>query len=156
MKKLIDRQMLPYVKKLINRETILYLIFGVLTTLLNLAIFKLGCSRYGNDAALAVNVVAFVAAASFAYVTNKLFVFESKSWNLKLLCREIPSFFGARIASFAIEEAGLCICTEWLNAGQYSFFGINGLIIAKILLSVIVVILNYIFSKLFIFKQTKT
>lgn len=141
-------------KKWINRETILYLVFGVLSTLVNFGVFELGRRKFGDDAALLVNVGAFIAAASFAYITNKLFVFESKSWSPKLLRREIVSFFGARITSFAIEEAGLWVSTEWIRAGQYNVFGFNGITIAKVLLSVIVVVLNYIFSKLFIFKKT--
>lgn len=141
-------------KKWINRETILYLVFGVLSTLVNFGVFELGRRKFGDDAALLVNVGAFIAAASFAYITNKLFVFESKSWSPKLLRREIVSFFGARITSFAIEEAGLWVSTEWIRAGQYNVLGFNGITIAKVLLSVIVVVLNYIFSKLFIFKKS--
>ena len=140
-------------KKFLNRETILYLVFGVLTTVLNWALFWLGTRLFGAKYALAVNVFCFIAAASFAYLTNKLFVFQSKSWSGAVLRRELPSFFGARIFSFLLEEAGLWLSQAVLHAERFSLLGVDGLMIAKILLSVLVVVLNYIFSKLFIFKK---
>lgn len=140
-------------KKLLNRETILYLVFGGLTTLVNYAVFWLGIRLFGEDRALLVNLVSFVAAAVFAYVTNKLFVFESRSWAPAVLRRELPSFFGARIVSFLLEEAGLWLATGPLRAGDYQLLGVSGVMIAKVILSVAVVVLNYLFSKLFIFKK---
>ena len=145
MKKLLE--------KLLNRETIAYLIFGVLTTLLNWALFWLGTKLFGDRFALLINVFCFLAAASFAYVTNKLFVFDSRSWASAVLRREIPSFFAARVFSFVLEEAGLWLCRDVLHVGRFSVLGVGGLMIAKIVLSVVVVVLNYIFSKLFIFKK---
>ena len=145
MKKLLE--------KLLNRETITYLIFGVLTTVLNWILFWLGTKLFGDRYALLINVFCFVAAASFAYVTNKLFVFESKSWAPAVLRHEIPSFFGARIFSFFLEEAGLWFAQYILHADRALILGVDGLMIAKVLLSVLVVVLNYIFSKLFIFKK---
>ena len=62
-------------KKIINRETILYLVFGVLTTLVNYAVFWVGIRLFTDKYTLLINAVAFVVAAAFAYVTNKLFVF---------------------------------------------------------------------------------
>ena len=135
----------------INHETIMYLIFGVLTTLVNYAVFWVGLKLFGEKHTLVINVVCFIAAATFAYVTNKLFVFESRSWAWAVLAKEVPSFFGARIFSFLLEEAGLWLAKDNLHAGKYKLFGINGIMIAKIVLSVLVVVLNYIFSKLFIF-----
>lgn len=143
--------------KLLNRETILYLIFGVLTTALNLAVFWLMNKAVGEALALVNNAVAFVVAVAFAYVTNKLFVFESKSWDSATLLKEIPSFVGARLFSFGLEELLLWLAKDVLAVGKYSLailgLTIGGLMIAKILISVIVVILNYIFSKFFIFKK---
>lgn len=140
-------------KKLLNRETVLYLVFGGLTTLVNYIVFWAGIRLFGENMALLVNVVSFVAAAAFAYVTNKLFVFESKSWAPAVLRRELPSFFGARIFSFLLEEAGLWLATGPLHAGDYRLLGVSGVMVAKVLLSVLVVVLNYLFSKLFIFKK---
>ena len=141
------------IRKLMNRETLLYLVFGVLTTVLNIAVFWLTNKAFGEELVLLNNAIAFAAAVIFAYVTNKLFVFESKSWSAKTLCREIPAFIGARLFSFGLEELLLWISKDVLNASQYVLFGIDGLMIAKLLIQVIVVILNYLFSKFFIFKK---
>ncbi len=142
-------------KKILNRETVTYLIFGVLTTLVNYFFFWLGIKLFGEAYTLLINVFCFLIAASFAYVTNKLFVFESKSWRWQVLRREIPSFFGARLFSFLLEEAGLWVSTDLIHAGRYELLGINGIMIAKVLLSFLVVVLNYVFSKLFIFRQDR-
>ena len=140
-------------KKILNRETVTYLIFGVLTTLVNHFFFWRGIKLFGDAYTLLINVGCFIIAASFAYVTNKLFVFESKSWRWEILRRELPAFFGARIVSFLIEEAGLWISKDLLHVGRYELLGVNGIMIAKLALNVLVVVLNYVFSKLFIFKK---
>lgn len=140
------------VKKLLNRETILYLIFGVLTAAINYLVFWLGLRLWGEDYALLTNVVCFVAASTFAYLTNKIFVFESKSWQPQVLGQEIVTFYSARIFSFLLEEGGLWICKA-LHAERVALFGVNGLMVAKILLSLLVVLVNYAFSKLLVFKK---
>lgn len=152
----------PVFRKLFNRETISYLIFGVLTTLVNLAVFWLMDALLGSDSKLIVlinNAVAFVAAVLFAYVTNKIFVFQSRSWSAKTLSHEIPAFFGARLFSFGIEELLLLFSLGVLHADEYmlqiSRFSLSGVKVAKIVISVVTVILNYFFSKLFIFKKGK-
>ena len=140
-------------KKILNRETISYLIFGVLTTVVNYIVFWLGLKLFGKQFTLLINVVCFIVAASFAYVTNKLFVFESKSWRREVIRKEIPAFFSARIVSFLLEEAGLWISQDLLHADRYQLFGGDGIMIAKGVLSFVVVLLKYVFSKLVIFKK---
>ena len=145
-------------KKLFSREVMTYLIFGVLTTLVNYAVFALLIWQYGDRATLIANAVAWVAAVAFAYVTNKLFVFESKSWAADVLKREIPAFVGARLLSFGLEELGLWICKDLLHAGRWTLMEIGGkviggLLVSKVVLSILVVILNYFFSKLLIFTK---
>lgn len=146
-------------KKLLNRETVLYLVFGVLTTLVNYIVFHLIYrSILGGRGSLIANAVAWVAAVVFAYAVNKLFVFESKSWAWKVLAKEIPAFVAARVASFGIEELGLFVSERvfgWneiavLRVGQTV---IDGVTLAKLALSVIVVVLNYFFSKRYIFRK---
>ena len=93
-------------KKIVNKETILYVVFGVLTTLVNFVAFKLFTMVFDKliSSQLGVhisNVLAWIFAVAFAYVTNKLFVFESKSWEGKVLAKEIPSFVAARLFSSA-------------------------------------------------------
>ena len=140
-------------KKILNRETVTYLIFGVLTTLVDWGVFWVGKRLLGESWVLLINAVAFVAAASFAYVTNKLWVFESRSWAPEVLKREIPMFFGARIFSFLFTEAGLWLARDLLHAGDLSFWKLDGLDLAKAFLSIVVVVLNYVFSKLLIFRK---
>lgn len=141
-----------FLKRLFNRETISYLIFGVLTTVVNYLVFWAIVTPLGEETALWANAAAFVVAVTFAYFTNKLFVFQSKSWKWSVLKKELPSFLGARVFSFLFEEFGLMVCVDWIQVGQWQLFGIGGVMIAKIVLSVLVVIINYVLSKFFIFK----
>ena len=141
------------IQKLLNRETITYLIFGVLTTLVNYVIFWLCDKAMGERWVLLNNAVAFVAAVAFAYVTNKLFVFESKSWAPTVVWKELILFISARLISFGLEELGLLLARDVLHAGQYSLLGFSGMMLSKVVLSVVTVILNYFFSKFMIFKQ---
>lgn len=146
-------------KKLFNRETVLYLVFGVMTTLVNYAVFTFFYNIvYQNENSLLANFIAFVAAVIFAFVVNKMFVFESRSWDAASLRKEIPSFLAARVGSFAFEEAGLFVCEHMLqlnNVVLLSVAGqeIDGITVAKVALSVVVVILNYVLCKWFVFKQ---
>ncbi len=148
-------------KKLIEkyRELILYVIFGGLTTLVNFASFKIFNMILGEEHYLISNVIAWFISVIFAYVTNKLFVFESRSWNVKIIGKEIFSFFTARIFSFAVEEAGLYAFVDLLGFDEYSIdifgFVLGGKMISKVILAVIVVILNYFFSKLVVFRKKK-
>ena len=146
-------------KSLFNKETILYLIFGVLTTVVNYVVFWL-CYHIllSGSGSIYANIVAFIFAVLFAFFVNKLYVFESKSWSLATLKKEIPSFFAARIGSFLIEEAGLFVAEELLQWNELEILTIgatviDGVTVVKLALSVVVVIINYIFCKLFIFKK---
>ena len=138
------------------KEIITYIIFGVLTTVVNFFAFWFFTKIFGENLYLVNNAIAWVVGVVFAYVTNKLFVFESKSWNLKLITKEITGFLGARIFSFLIEEGGMFLFISGLGLGEKSLelldFTITGQFIVKILLAIIVVVLNYVFSKFFIFK----
>jgi len=141
------------IKKLFHkyREIIMYLIFGVSTTLVNWIVYTLLVSLANANVTLA-NAVAWFAAVVFAYVTNKLFVFESKSWKTSVIIREIVSFFGARVAS-GVFEIFLPALLMKLGLDQ-AVFGIEGFV-AKAVVSVLIIVLNYVFSKLFVFKNKK-
>lgn len=138
------------------KELITYVIFGVLTTLVNFFAFWIFTKIFGEDLYLVNNAIAWVVGVVFAYITNKLFVFESKSWDLKVITKEVTGFLGARIFSFLVEEGGMFLFVSVLGLGEKSLtllgFTITGQFIVKILLAVIVVILNYVFSKFFIFR----
>ncbi len=141
------------------KEIITYIIFGVLTTLVNFFAFWIFTKIFGENLYLVNNAIAWVVGVVFAYVTNKLFVFESKSWDLKLITKEITGFLGARIFSFLLEEGGMFLFVSVLGFGEKSLtllgITVTGQFIVKILLAVIVVILNYVFSKFIIFKNKK-
>lgn len=126
------------------REMINYLVFGGLTTVVNIVSFYImdlmGINTYVN------NTIAWVLSVIFAYVTNKVFVFESKTSNRKELTKEIGSFFAARIFSYAVDMIGMYIFVSVMMANK---------MIAKIIMNVVVIVINYVFSKLFIFNQDK-
>ena len=124
------------------RETVIYLVFGVLTTVVNYAVY-IPLYNFVHLPASVCNGVAWVAAVTFAYVTNKLFVFESKSWNSGVL-GELLRFVGSRVTSGVIETVSLLVTVDIL--------GWNGNIM-KLFLAVIVIVLNYILSKFFVFKK---
>ena len=145
-------------QRILNRETIIYAVFGAATTAVNYVVFLLLYNTILRDNSLAANGVAFVAAVVFAFVVNKMFVFESKSWSFDALRREVPSFLGARVGTFLIEEAGLFLCEDVLLLGGVVAFSVMGysfdwIVVVKVLLSVVVVVLNYVFCKLFVFKK---
>lgn len=129
------------------KEVILYLIFGVATTVVNWISYAV-CNKTGIGMNIS-NVIAWVLAVIFAYITNKIFVFESKSMKLEVLLPEVGKFVGARVVTGVIEIVGLPLLV-YLGVRQ-TVFGVEGFL-AKILVSVIVVILNYVFSKIFVFK----
>ena len=149
------------IKGLLNkyREFILYVLFGVLTTLVNFIAFWLLNRTIGETAYLVNNAIAWFIAVVFAYITNKLWVFDSKSWAFKVVIKEIPEFFLARVFSLLVEEGGLWLLIEKMEFDRFSFtvlgFDVTGKLIAKIVLAVVVVILNYFFSKFIIFARKK-
>lgn len=151
--------MIDRLKKLMNRETLLYLIFGAATTVVNYVVFFLIYNvAFDNAHSLLANGIAFAEAVVFAFVVNKMYVFESKSWDMESLKKEVPSFLAARVGSFALEEAGLFVAEHLLGLGRvvlFTFAGseIDGITATKIALAVIVVLINYVLCKWFVFKK---
>ncbi len=141
------------------KEIVLYAVFGVVTTIANLLAFLLSDFILGQDLYLVSNAIAWIVGVIVAFVTNKLWVFNSKSWKLKVFLKEFSEFVGARIFSFGVEEAGMWLFVDVIGFDEKSLnifgFVITGIWIAKVLLSVIVVIMNYFFSKFIIFKKKK-
>ncbi len=134
-----------------------YLFFGVMTTLVNFIVYFPLTRIFGSGFYLPATVIAWVAAVAFAYVTNKLFVFESKSWKTGVLAKELPSFVGARVVSLGIEAAGLYFFNDVLGFGSMTIaiagFSVLCSDISKLIMQFVVIVLNYIFSKLVIFKK---
>ena len=136
----------------------MYLIFGVLTTFVSwgsYALFEMLLGVFISDAIVlssVANVLSWIMAVLFAFVTNKLWVFESKSWKGSILLKELGSFVGSRLLTGVLEWFGVPLLM--LIGLDQPILGIEGML-AKILISVIVVILNYILSKLLVFKNKK-
>jgi putative flippase GtrA len=129
-------------KKVVNRETIAYIIAGMLTTIVNFISYE-GLYRLGLKN-LTANAWAWVIAVTFAYIVNKKNVFLSKSRNVKDEAIKVTKFFGARIITLGIEQLGMYLFIDCL--GFYRLF-------VKACIAIVVIILNYIFSKLFVFQK---
>jgi putative flippase GtrA len=130
-------------------ELVTYLFFGGATTFVNWCVYGV-VVRFAAFSITAGNVTAWVSAVAFAFVTNKIWVFKSRSWRLPLALREAGAFLGARIVSGVVEIAGVPL---FYRAGlDYPLLGVEGFA-AKVSVSVVVIVLNYVFSKLFIFRQ---
>ncbi len=132
-----------------HKEIIMYLIFGVATTVVSLVSYALFIKLLPLGITVA-SAFSWVIAVTFAFITNKLFVFESRSHEVKTVLREALSFFAARIVSGVVE----IFLPEllFIIGLDFSLFGVKGFV-AKIIVNVIVIIMNYIFSKLFVFKK---
>lgn len=125
------------------REILVYLVFGVLTTAVNYIVY-LPCYNLLQISAAGSNVIAWAVAVAFAFVTNKPFVFQSNDWSVKTVIPELIKFLGTRIGSGGVETLSLLITVDIL--------GLNGNV-WKLVISVMVVILNYIGSKLLVFRK---
>ena len=130
--------------KVMNREVISYLIFGVLTTLVNWVVYAAMVKvhidyRIATAAAWAVSVL-------FAFIVNKIFVFQSYNMRPAFVMKEITSFVACRAVSGVMEMVFMIVMVSWIHMDEY---------ISKIAVSVIVVIVNYVFSKLFIFRKSE-
>lgn len=126
------------------REVISYLFWGVMTTLVNYVTYFVCRKILGAENYLLCNAIAWTVAVVFAFVVNKLFVFQSKSWEGKLVFREAWQFLSARIFSGVLDMALM-----WFFVDK---IGINDTIV-KIISNIVVVVLNYILSKLVIFRK---
>ena len=129
--------------RLVNRETVSYVVFGVLTTVVNIVVYLLFYNALGIHN-LVSNAIAWVAAVLFAYVVNKLFVFRSRTSSAREALREFYLFIAARLFSFVVDELGMLLLVNIAHAGGF---------VSKVIVNVIVMIMNYFFSKWIIFRQ---
>ncbi len=139
------------IKKLWNfmtsPEMVSYIIFGVLTTAVNIVSFGLLRPVIRFNAywdVIVVNTIAWILSVAFAFITNKLFVFKSKSFEKKLFMRELTTFVEARLFSLVVDTLGMYLFINVLYWNDW---------VSKIIMNVIVVVINYILSKLVIFKK---
>ena len=133
------------VKKLLikYKSLISYGIFGVLTTLVNILTYNICYEKIGISNTVS-NIIAWVLAVAFAYVTNKIWVFESKSWKWDVLSKEVVAFISCRLATGVLDLVIMYICVDILEYHAT---------LMKLLSNILVIILNYVFSKLVIFKK---
>ena len=124
-------------------DMVSYLFFGVLTTVVNYLVYLPLYNLLGISAAVS-NIIAWVAAVAFAYVTNKPFVFKSHDWSMKIVLPELGKFVGCRAASGGLETALVFLTVD--------VCGWDGNL-WKLIVSVVVVILNYVSSKLLVFRK---
>lgn len=128
-------------KKILNKETVLYLIFGILTTIVNIVSFFLFNKLFNYKLS---NIIAFILAIVFAYITNKKYVFESKKEEKTEIIKEFIFFIGSRLFTFVLDMLLMVLFIEVLFVD---------VLISKIIVNIIVIILNYILSKKLVFKK---
>ena len=124
-------------------EVFSYLFFGVLTTVVNYVVFAIAAQVF-PDSATVCNVIAWVVAVAFAYLTNKPFVFRSNDWSAQTVVPEFAKFVSCRLASGVMETLILLLtvdCLHW-NGNLW-----------KLLTQILVVIVNYVGSKLLVFRK---
>lgn len=135
------KQIVELMKKC--RSFIAYAVFGVATTIVNIVTYNV-CYYNLNISNTLSNIAAWVLAVTFAYLTNKVWVFDSKSWKWQVLRKEIPAFISCRLATGVMDIVIMFVCVDLL--------GMHAMLM-KLLSNILVIILNYIFSKLVIFKK---
>ena len=126
-----------------KKEVISYLFFGVLTTLINILSYVVLSKLFEVDYKLATTI-AWVISVLFAFITNKIYVFNSKETNIVLVAKEFSSFTIFRLLSYLMDLGVMVLMVEWLKTDD---------LIAKIVANVFVVIFNYFASKYVIFKK---
>jgi putative flippase GtrA len=144
--------MLRRLSFLFNREIIVYIIAGVLTTMVNLVVFTLLTRIFGSDQWWISNFPAIVAAILFAFWANRTFVFRSSGpfWP------ELGKFVAARaFTALAFEYGAMFLLTDVLQMKAVLRFGPWELLISKLLTQFLVLAGNYVFSKLFVFRSAK-
>ena len=145
-------------KRLVQKHRVLldYMMWGTLTTVVSFVSFSL-CSiiftalMAGPIRAVTIsNIISWLCVIIFAFITNKLWVFKSKSFNKKVLLPEFIKFFFTRLATGILEMVAVPLLMRY--GVNQSVFGINGML-SKIIVTVVVIILNYVFATFYVFKK---
>ena len=123
----------------LTKELIAYIFFGVLTTAVNIITYFLFVDVFAVNYIIS-NIIAWFVSVLFAYITNRIWVFESKDDNI---IKEIVLFYGGRVFSGAVDTGLMYLFIDILSTGNA---------FAKIVVQVIVIVLNYVFSKFIVFK----
>ncbi len=139
LKKIIN----TLIKKFATKEVIFYAIFGILTTIVNVATFYI-LTTFCNIEENVSNIIAIIIAVIFAYITNRKLVFNSKASTVKEYFLEIFKFFSARFFTMIVEFFGFMLLFNALHIPN---------IISKLVITILVIILNFFLSKFFAFKN---
>ena len=142
------------IKKILNKEILLYLIFGITVTSLNIILFYLFINIWKMSTGLG-NILDTIICILFQYFTNRIWVFESKN-NGKEAIKEFIQFILARSLTAIIDQIFVVVgvdffVAKYVSYSQQRIFSLG----IKILSNVVVIVLNYIFSKLFVFNSKK-
>lgn len=131
----------PFYKK--YKEILLYLFFGGLAFIISIASYAFANIELGMNELIA-NVVSWILAVLFAFITNRIWVFQAPTKTTGEFIKQITSFFAGRIATFVVEEVILLVFITWLG---FNSIGV------KVVAQIVVIVLNYVISKLVIFKK---
>ncbi len=126
------------------REMIMYIIMGIFTTAVNISSFYILVEILDTDYKTAT-VIAWILSVLFAYITNKIYVFQQKTSDMRSLMRELTAFFSVRLLSLGIDLGMMILLVSQFHTNET---------LAKILDNVVIVIVNYIASKWLVFKKT--
>ncbi len=137
------RKIYELIIKLIGREMFMYLVFGVLTTLVNFIVYYI-CNIILTMSAGLSTTIAYIISIIFAYITNKIWVFNSVTNTKKETFNEFIKFISARIFTYFVDLVLIIILVDKMHFNS---------LLMKILVNILVIILNYIASKLVIFKK---
>lgn len=128
----------------IDKKIINYIIFGIMTTAVNVVTFYI-LDKLKVEYKINTTISNFISII-FAYVTNKIFVFESKSWEIKFVSKEILKFFLSRLGTYFLDIFSMCIFVEVFLFSNMA---------SKIFANILVIAANYILSKFYIFREAK-
>jgi putative flippase GtrA len=126
------------------RRIAAYLFFGVLTTVVNIAVYAL-FARVLHVHYIVANLIAWVAAVAFAFITNKLWVFDSPSFDRDVVLYEAGTFTASRLASGAMDMGMMLVLVGMVGMSD---------VWAKVIVNVLVVIANYVLSRVVVFRRT--
>ena len=126
-------------------DVIPYLFFGVCTTIVNVVTYWI-CARSLSLGTMTSTIIAWILAVLFAYVTNRKWVFHSKIHGVKAIGWEIAFFFGCRLATGIVDWICMFVFVELLNVND---------VVVKVAANILVIVLNYVASKLIVFKEKK-
>ena len=126
------------------KELFFYAVFGVGATVINIVSYRVLANIFGKKYFLIANIIAWILAFIFAFITNKLFVFESKSWEAQIAMKEFVGFLSARLATGILDTVLMWFFVSIISLDDT---------LSKIIINILVIIINYIASKFFIFKK---